>query len=150
MKGPRKTLFGIIGLIIVVSVCVRLIDWWTETRAQGRAALDFQYWEMTNALVSGYALERTSDHPINRLYHERRDALVKAGYLKKREFPLRHRFESSKAAQAFFWRFAARFPGAEFQLRGAKPPVTPTLTVYARNSDLLPIKWFITQNDTGE
>jgi hypothetical protein len=95
-------LIGIVGLIVAIAICVRLIDRWTERKAQGRAALDLQYWEMTNALVSGYALERTSDHPINRRYHERRDALVKAGYLKEREFPLRHRFESSKTAQAFF------------------------------------------------
>jgi len=127
IKARRKAL-AIIGLIIAGVLCVRLIDRWTEARAQERAALDFQYWEMTNALVFGYALERTSDHPINRLDHERRDALVKAGYLKKREFPLRHRFESSKAAHAFFWRFAARFPGAEFRFSGVKPPATPTLT----------------------
>lgn len=150
IKVPRGVLLATAALIIAGAVCVPLIDHWTDMKGQRAAALDSQYREMTNALVSGYALERTKDHPINRLYHERRDALVKAGYLKKREFPLRHRFESSKAAHAFFWRFAARFPGAEFRLSGAKPPATPTLTVYARNSDLLAIKWFITQNDRGE
>jgi hypothetical protein len=150
LKAPHKMLLGMIGLMIAIAICVRLIDRWTERKAQGKAALERQYWEMTNALVSGYALERTRDHPINRLYHDRRDALVAAGYLKKHEFPLRHKFDSSKAAHTFLWRFAARFPGAEFQLSGAKAPTTPTLTVYARNSDLLAIKWFITQNDTSE
>src|SRR5213593_3986918 len=136
MKTHHKVVLGIFVLIMAIAVCAPVVDRWTEMRAKRAAVLDFQYREMTNALVFG-ALEHRTEHPMNRLYHERRDALVKAGYLKKREFPMRQGFESSRAAQAFFWRFASRFPGTEFQLRGAKPPATPMVVAYARDSDLL-------------
>ncbi len=145
-RKQRRAFLWILAVIIAAAAAVPLIDRWTESRARRAAVLDFQYREMTNALVSG-ALEQISSHPMNRLYHERRDALLKAGYLKKREFPLHHRFESSRAARNFLWRFAARFPGTEFQLRGPKSPATPVFVVYARNGDLLAMKWFIMQND---
>lgn len=144
--NQRRAILWIVAVIIVVAAAVPLADRWTESRARRAAVLDFQYREMTNALVSG-ALEQVSSHPMNRLYHERRDSLLKAGYLKKREFPLRYPFESSRAASAFLWRFAARFPGTEFQLRGVKAPASPVFVVYARNSDLVAMKWFIMQND---
>jgi len=142
----RRAILWIVAVIIVVAAAVPLTDRWTESRARRAAVLDFQYREMTNALVSG-ALEQVSSHPMNQLYHERRDSLLKAGYLKKREFPLRYPFESSRAASAFLWRFAARFPGTEFQLRGVKAPASPVFVVYARNGDLVAMKWFIMQND---
>jgi len=142
----RRAILWVIVVIIAIAAAVPLTDRWTERRARQAAVLDFQYREMTNALVSG-AGEQVSSHPLNQLYRERRDSLLKAGYLKKREFQLRYRFESSRAASAFLWRFAARFPGTEFQLRGAKPPEAPVFVVYARNSDLVAMKWFVMQND---
>jgi hypothetical protein len=150
--GARRgrVVLAIIGLIIAVAASVPLVERWMDMSAHKAAALDSQYREMTNALVFGNALEHTKDHPMNRLYHERRNALLKAGYLKKRELRLRNRFESSQAAKAFFWSFASRFPGTEFQLRGAKPPATPVVVVYARDSDFLSMKWFIMQHDKAK
>jgi hypothetical protein len=144
----RRVVLWVLAVIILAAAAVPLLDRWTESRARKAAILDFQYREMTNALVSG-AMEQVSTHPMNRLYRERRDGLLKAGYLKKREFPLRNRFESSRAANTFLWRFAAQFPGTEFQLRGLKPPAFPVFVVYARDSDLLAMKWFVMRNDKG-
>ena len=63
----RRAILWIVAVIIVVAAAVPLTDRWTESRARRAAVLDFQYREMTNALVSG-ALEQVSSHPINRLY----------------------------------------------------------------------------------
>lgn len=89
------------------------------------------------------------DHPMYRLYRERHDALVKAGYLKTREFPMRRGFKSRKASSAFFYRFATNFPGVDVQIRN-RPNLPPVIVVCARDRDLLAIKWFIMQQDVRE
>jgi hypothetical protein len=81
------------------------------------------------------------------LYRERHDALVKAGYLKTREFPMRYGFESGKAKWNFIYQFATNFPGVDVQIRGQRDQ-PPVIVVWARDRDLLAIKWFILQQDT--
>ena len=89
MKTRPKVILGVTTLIVVILVCLLL--GYLGHRA---AALDAQYQEMIFAIVQGKAQEQSADHPMNRLYRERRDALMEAGYLKTRQFPLRHSFES--------------------------------------------------------
>ena len=148
MKTRHKVVLGITTLVVVVGVCL-LVQRLADKSAERASALDAQYQEMTYAIVQGQAQEQSTNHPMNRLYRERRDALLKAGYLKTREFPLRHSFESPRASFAFLARFAARFPGIDRQLQSTKTGQPPVLVVCARDSDLVAIKLWVMQNDTA-
>jgi len=147
-KGP-KIILGVTTLIVVILVCL-LLGHLVHRAALTAAVLDAQYQEMIFAVVQGKAQEQSTDHPMSRLYRDRREALMKAGYLKTRQFALRHSFESSNAAFAFLARFASRFPGVERQLRTTKPGEPPVFVVCARDFDLVAIKLWIMQNDTGK
>jgi hypothetical protein len=144
VKRRHKVIFGIAALIIVaVSLLMgRLTD--------RVAALEVQYRELIYAKVQGQAGERAPDHPMSRLYRERHDALVEAGYLKTREFPMRRGFESRQALTTFFYSFASNFPGADVQVRDVKQDRPPVIVVCARDCDLLAIKWFIMQQEKGQ
>jgi hypothetical protein len=148
MKARHRVFFGVLASIFVAAVCL-LVNRWYERAARERAALDAQYQEMVYAIVKGQAGEQSPDHPMSRLYRERHDALVKAGYLKTREFRLRHPFESSSDSSAFLARFAARFPGTDCKLRARKPGEPPLFTVCAREFDVVAIKLWLIQNDTA-
>ena len=150
MKTHHKVVLGVMALLVVAAICA-LVDRWANRAAQSASVLDSQYQEMTYAMVQGQAGEQPTNHPMYVLYQERKDALIKAGYLKTREFPMRRGFESRTASRSFFTRFAKRFPGVGVQIRfNQKSGEPPVITVCAKDSDLPAIKWFIMQEDKGQ
>ena len=74
------------------------------------------------------------------LYRERRQQLVKVGYLETREFELPRGLESSKETRVFFYRLSTSFTGAEIGLRG-RTSQRPVIVACARERDLLAIQW---------
>ena len=149
MKKPHKILLAVAALVVIATVCA-LLDRWHGIATERTAALDAQYEEMIYAMVQGQAPEQSTNHPMNRLYRARHEALVAAGYLKTREFPLQHGFESSRASWSFISSFASKFPGVDRQIRSTKPGQPPVFVVCARDRDLLAIKLFIMQNETAK
>ncbi len=147
MKRRGKALLVVVGFGLLILGFVA-VDRWSDKASQRTAVLEAQYREMTYAMVQGQAGERSPSHPMYQLYQDRKEALLKAGYLKVWEFPMRRGFESRKALPSFFYRFATNFPGAEVRVRG-RPALPPVLEVCARSRDILQIKWFIIREDKG-
>lgn len=148
MTTQRKWVLGFVVLLVAGAMGV-LVDSWADKAAERGRELDVQYGDLIYAKVKGQAGEQPPGHPMYELYRERHDALVKAGYLKTREFPMRHGFESRKASRDFFYQFATNFPGVDVQIRGQRDQ-PPVIVVCARDRDLLAIKWFIMQQDAGK
>lgn len=147
MKTRSKTLLAVIGFGLLAFGFV-VVDRWSDRAWQRTAVLEAQYREMTYAMVQGQAGEHSPSHPMYRLYQDRKESLLKAGYLKVWEFPMRRGFESRKALPSFFYRFATNFPGAEVRVRG-RPALPPVIEVCARPRDVVRIKWFIMREDKG-
>src|SRR5690349_16553085 len=143
MRTRSKAIVAVIALA-VVAVGILVMDRRADRAFETAAALDAQYREMAYAMVQGQAGEQSPSHPIYRLYRERQDSLLKAGYLKTWEFPMRRGFASRKAVPSFFYRFATNFPGAEVRIRGGQDS-PPVIVVCARDRDILGIRWFIRQ-----
>jgi hypothetical protein len=132
--------------ILLFPRLARWIDSKVDPALERAAAHETQYREMTNAYPM--AGELLQDHPIRKRWEECRAALLEAGYIETREFPLRP-LTAKGATKAFFTAFHARFPGVECSVRDAKSDA-PALVVTARKSDLRlfgDIKLFASQYD---
>jgi len=75
-----------------------------------------------------------ADHPTHKRWKECKAALLKAGYIETREFPLGPGADKG-ATKAFFKAFQARFPGVECSVRAVNSPA-PVFVVTARKRDL--------------
>jgi hypothetical protein len=127
----------LLGLSIwLLPPLARRIDSAVEPIQAQAAANEARYREMTNA--APLAGEVLPDHPVRRLWEERRAALLASGYIETRDFPMQDRLSGKGAANAFFSAFHSRFPGVECSVNGAKTDQA-VVTITARKNDFGPL-----------
>ena len=133
----------ILAAVVLLGLCVWLlprlakrIDSAVEPIQAQAAANDARYREMTNA--APLAGEVLPDHPVRRLWEERRAALLASGYIETREFPMQDRLSGKGAVNAFHSAFHSRFPGVECTVKDPKTDQA-IITITARKSDFGPL-----------
>jgi len=132
----KKVAGGVIGLLLAVLLIpplARRIDTAVDPLWEQAAQVERQYREMTNAYR--IASEVVREHPTRRLWEERRNALLAAGYIEVRELRMRHSLGGRGDVEGFFAAFQTSFPGVECSVRNVKSDA-PTVVVTARKSDL--------------
>jgi hypothetical protein len=95
---------------------------------------------MTNAYP--IAAEMMPDHPTARVWRERREALLAAGFIETREMAMKQKPTDKNWAWNFRKQFAARWPGVECSLRFHKE-APPTATVTVRRDEFRAVERFL-------
>jgi hypothetical protein len=145
MSTRSKLIFASIAAlalgIFLLPRLARRIDLAVEPMWEKAAVNEAQYRDMTNAFPIAY--EVVVDHPVRRLYEERKAALLESGYIETRELRMRQSFASGRSANTFFWDFHSHFPGVEVSVRDSKSDQPPVVMFTARKSDLGAISQFV-------
>ncbi len=109
MRAKAKWTWVVVAALFVVSQIIFLprLARWIESRAEPKfaeaAALETQYRDMTNAYP--IAAEMPPDHPTARLWRERREALLAAGFIQRREMAMKQK----PTGKSWEWNFRKRF-----------------------------------------
>ena len=134
------TALFVVSQIIFLPRLARWIDSRAEPKFAQAAALEAQYRDMTNAFP--IAAEMPSEHPTARLWRDRREALLAAGFIETREIALKQKPTSKSWAWNFRKQFAARWPGVECTLKFHEN-APPTAAVTVRRDEVRAVERFL-------
>jgi hypothetical protein len=147
----KKTITLLAGMLALTSVTLyfALMAWRTqptlEPAAERMAVNEVQYREMVSAYPIAGEVGR--DHPMHIFWEERRDTLIRTGYIETRQFPLKQRPDIKWSARDFYHGFQTRFPGVECSIEFHKADQSRVAIVTARKSDFESIQNFLTGYD---